>query len=231
MISVHKCIFIWWKNTIFCSDVMRTEGIFEVMLIFFLLRIVARKQNIYLCQYFCKWNRVEMNYAFRCIEILLKPCANITLQSQLLLRIFAYLFVYFICCLWLGLNFWQMLILLIFVQTSMIPMVVSYEVIGDEVDDTNELSLPPLPSKEPKRKKRSIFIVDSLHLLCLIASYNIYFAKYCNGCKEVSQRIPSLMWKEVFKEYKYYYSYSHFVEETLKNCLKILIKYQIRTHW
>ena len=73
---------------------------------------------------------------------------------------------------------------------------------GNEADDLNELSLPPRPSKAPRQEKGLRPIVESLHLSGLVASYNVYFAKYCKGRKQVTQLVPSLMWKEVFKEYK-----------------------------
>jgi hypothetical protein len=110
----------------------------------------------------------------------------------------------------------------------MLPIVVSLEEDGDEADDLNELSLPPRPSKAPRREKVSRPIVDSLHLSCLVASYNVHFAKYCKGRKQVTQLVPSLVWKEVFKEYKEHYTNSPFVEETLKARLRETLK-EIKT--
>lgn len=100
----------------------------------------------------------------------------------------------------------------------MTPLVVNLEEDGDEADDTNGLSLPSRPSKAPRREKGSKSIVDSLHLSCLVASYNIYFSNYCKGRKQVIQLVPSLVGKVVFKEYKDHYTDPPFVEETLKEC-------------
>ena len=58
--------------------------------------------------------------------------------------------------------------------------------------------------------------MDSLHLSCLVASYNVHFANYFKYHKQVTQLVPSLVWKEMFKEYKDHYTNSHFVEENLK---------------
>ena len=110
----------------------------------------------------------------------------------------------------------------------MVPTVISLEEDGDEALDLNELSLPPRPSKAPRREKGSRPIVDSLHLSCLVASYNVHFAKYCKGRKQVTQLVPSIVWKEVFKEYKEHYSNSPFVEETLKDRLRETLK-EIKT--
>src|ERR1700737_3431555 len=106
----------------------------------------------------------------------------------------------------------------------MAPIVVCLEEDGHEVKDANGLSLPPRPSKAPRREKGSRPIVDSLHLSCLVASYNIHFAKYCRGRKQVTQLVPSLVWKKVFKEYKNHYTNSLFVEETLKDHLREALK-------
>ena len=99
----------------------------------------------------------------------------------------------------------------------MLHTVVSLEQDGDEANDLNELSLPPRSSKAHRWEKGSRPIVDSLHLLCLVASCNVHFAKYCKGRKQVTQLVPSLVWKEVFKEYKDHYTNSSFVEDTLKD--------------
>ena len=99
----------------------------------------------------------------------------------------------------------------------MIPITVSLEEDGDEANDLNELSLPPCPSKAPRREKGSRPIVNYLHLSCLVASYNVHFAKYCKDRKQVTQLVHSLVWKEVFKEYKEHNTNSHFVEETLND--------------
>ncbi len=102
----------------------------------------------------------------------------------------------------------------------MLPIVVSLEEDGDEADDVNDLLLPPRPSKAPRREKGSRPIVDSLHLSCLVASYNVHFAKYCKGRKQVTQLVSSLVWKKMFKENKDHYTDSPFVKETLKDRLR-----------
>ena len=72
-------------------------------------------------------------------------------------------------------------------------------------------------------------IVDSLQLSCLVASYNIHFTKYCRHHKQVTQIVSSLVWKEMFKEYKDHYTDSLFLEETLKDHLKETLK-EIKTN-
>lgn len=91
---------------------------------------------------------------------------------------------------------------------------------GDKANDINKLSLPPCPSKALRREKRLRTIVESLHLSYLVASYNIRFAKYCEGRKQVTQLVSSLVWKKMFKEYKDHYTDSPFVKETLKDRLR-----------
>ena len=58
--------------------------------------------------------------------------------------------------------------------------------------------------------------MESLYLSCIVASYDVHFAKYCEGHKQVSQLVPSLVLKKMFKRYKDHYINSPFVEETLK---------------
>ena len=70
--------------------------------------------------------------------------------------------------------------------------------------------------------------MDSLHLSCLVAFYNIHFAKYCKGHKQVTQLVLSFVWKEVFQKYKDHYIDSPFVEETFKNRLREALK-EIKT--
>ena len=106
----------------------------------------------------------------------------------------------------------------------MAPIVVRLEEDGDEAEDANGLSLPPHPSKALRREKGSRPIVDSLHLSYLVASYNIHFTKYCKGLKQVTQLVPSLVWNDVFKEYKDHYTDSPFVEKTLKDRLRDTLK-------
>ena len=84
----------------------------------------------------------------------------------------------------------------------MTPGVMRLEEEGDELDGVIGSQLPPHPSKVPWWEKGSSPIVDSLHLSCPVTSYNVHFAKYCRGRKQVMQLIHRLVWKEVFKEYK-----------------------------
>jgi hypothetical protein len=71
---------------------------------------------------------------------------------------------------------------------------------GDELDGVIGSQLTPRPSKVPWWEKGSRHVVDSLHLSFPVTSYNIHFAKYYRGHKQVIQLLLRLVWNEVFKE-------------------------------
>ena len=63
-------------------------------------------------------------------------------------------------------------------------------------------------------------IVASDHLSTLISSYNVHFAEYSTGRKNVTQVIPSLVWKNVYSDYIKIYPNSTFKETTLKERIR-----------
>ena len=75
----------------------------------------------------------------------------------------------------------------------MILIVISLEEDEDETNDTNGLSMPSCSSNAHRREKKSRPIVDFFHSLCLVASYDILFAKYCEGCKQITQRVLNIV--------------------------------------
>lgn len=62
-------------------------------------------------------------------------------------------------------------------------------------------------------------IMESLHLDTMFAPYNLHFATYNKDKKQTIQLIPNVMWKDAYAKYQKEYSYSSFVQETLKDCL------------
>lgn len=67
-------------------------------------------------------------------------------------------------------------------------------------------------------------IVDSFHLASLVTAYNSCFAEYSSTRKNVTQLIPSLVWKEVHLLYRNSFPDSPFSEETLKDRLRETLK-------
>lgn len=66
--------------------------------------------------------------------------------------------------------------------------------------------------------------MECLHLDTMFAPYNVHFATYNMDKKQTIQLIPNVMWKDAYVEYQKEYSYSSFVEETLKDCLCDILK-------
>jgi hypothetical protein len=66
-------------------------------------------------------------------------------------------------------------------------------------------------SKAAKRE-----IVGSDHLSMLVSSYNGHFADYSIGWKNVSQVIPSVVWKKVFNDFVEIFPNCTIKESTLK---------------
>jgi hypothetical protein len=53
----------------------------------------------------------------------------------------------------------------------------------------------------------------------MATSYNLHFANYSLSKKNVTQLIPTTMWKQVYTHYQTTYLHSYLVEETLKDGL------------
>jgi uncharacterized protein YaaW (UPF0174 family) len=58
----------------------------------------------------------------------------------------------------------------------------------------------------------------------MVVSYTGHFAKYSIGKKQVTQVIPSAIWKNVYLDYQKEYPNSTIAEETLKDWLRDTLK-------
>jgi hypothetical protein len=66
------------------------------------------------------------------------------------------------------------------------------EEILEQIDDSSK------PSLQRRRDSNVVRgIIDSAHLSALVSSYNVHFAAYSEGRKQVTQLIPSKVWKLV----------------------------------
>ena len=81
------------------------------------------------------------------------------------------------------------------------------------IDDAIEVQEMPDKKRAKTGPRR---FVESVHLSTLIASYNIHFAKYSEGRKNVTQLIPSAVWKSIYKDFTELHQDTGITEETLK---------------
>jgi hypothetical protein len=65
-------------------------------------------------------------------------------------------------------------------------------------------------------------LVDSIQLNTMVTFYNLHFANYSLGKKQVTQLIHIVMWKQIYINYQTTYPDSYLVEETLEDILKEL---------
>jgi hypothetical protein len=66
--------------------------------------------------------------------------------------------------------------------------------------------------------------VESIHLSTLLAAHGRHFAKYSEGRTNVTQLVPKVVWRSVYKEFLEVYPSFEFAEETLKKKLTDEIK-------
>lgn len=85
----------------------------------------------------------------------------------------------------------------------------------------NEL---PLPSQKKKKKPVPRDVVDEDHLCTLVSAYNVHFEEYSKGKTNVTQLIPSLVWKATYASYLHVYPASVFKQESLKDKLRDSLK-------
>jgi hypothetical protein len=74
-------------------------------------------------------------------------------------------------------------------------------------------------AKVVKKDKQPWTIVEFLHLNTMATSYHRHFVIYLRDKKKVTPRIPSLVWKVVYGEYKGTYLNSMLQEDTSKDHL------------
>ncbi len=67
-------------------------------------------------------------------------------------------------------------------------------------------------------------IVKCLHLSIMVTSYHIHFTTYSNGKKNMTQLIPSTVWKLIYTNYVGAYLDFPFMEDTLKDHLQDVLK-------
>jgi len=65
-------------------------------------------------------------------------------------------------------------------------------------------------------------LVDSIQFNTMATSYNLHFANYSLGKKQVTQLILIVVWKQIYINYQTTYLDSYLAEKTLKYILKEL---------
>jgi hypothetical protein len=89
--------------------------------------------------------------------------------------------------------------------------------------DTQENELELLgcmrPTKAHQKDKKLKCIVDFVHLKFMATSYNHHFMFYSWDMSNVTQLIPSQVWKVMYKDYKKKFPDSEFHFESLKDRL------------
>jgi hypothetical protein len=95
----------------------------------------------------------------------------------------------------------------------------------------DDFQVTQVKTKPPKNKKRHLgrrkvqgTIVKSLHLNIMATSYHIHFTTYSNGKKNMTQFIPSTVWKLIYTNYVGAYLDFPFVEDALKDHLQDAFK-------
>ncbi len=58
----------------------------------------------------------------------------------------------------------------------------------------------------------------------MVTSYNLHFVNYSLGKKQITQLIPTLVWKQVYTDYQTAYLDSYLTEKTLKDWLRDTLK-------
>jgi hypothetical protein len=81
-----------------------------------------------------------------------------------------------------------------------------------------------MPTKAPRKNKNLRCIVDFVHLSSMATSYNHHFMLYSRDMNNVTQLIPSQVWKVVYKDYKKQFSDSKFHFKSLKDRLQECLK-------
>jgi hypothetical protein len=94
----------------------------------------------------------------------------------------------------------------------------------DECEIVSALPLKKAKSAASGRSKPTRLLVESLHLSYMVSAYNQFFASYSINWKNVSQLIPSLVWKDVYEHYCKQFPDSQLKEETLKDRLRETLK-------
>lgn len=54
---------------------------------------------------------------------------------------------------------------------------------------------------KPRSEKRQKVLLETEKLAILVSSYNKHFSEYCKGRRNVTQRVPSKVWKSVYAEF------------------------------
>jgi hypothetical protein len=72
-------------------------------------------------------------------------------------------------------------------------------------------------SKAFWREKVPRQLVNSIQFNTMVTSYNLHFVNYSLGKKQITQLIPTLVWKQVYTDYQTAYLDSYLTEKTLKD--------------
>jgi hypothetical protein len=71
----------------------------------------------------------------------------------------------------------------------------------DTIESEFELVGYMRPTKAPWKDKNLKYIVDSVHLSFMAASYNHHYMLYSWNKSNVTQFVPSQVWKTMYKHY------------------------------
>lgn len=146
---------------------------------------------------------VKIKIESKSLQFLLKTCLDVT-------------HVMFV----INLGYWKMLC----VKGNCIGMVGPFEGFHVklmqsilDINDYDDLKLFQLAFKLHIRYKQHWVLVEWTHLNMMVRSYNCHFAKYSKEKKNVTQLIPTLVWKAIYAKYREIYFDNIFWEDTLRN--------------